>query len=971
MIRQIVALWVLVFRRLCYEPGLTLALLIGWLAAVALVAAIPMYSDAVNQRLLRNELQNEPTSRRTAFGLFFHFTDSPTAKRNATEERLQWERYGAVNQYLGNQSAIELGLNQEDFLHYAKSDLFQLFPHSTDLYRQRTEALARINLAFISALEENVLVTEGRFPSVEWSPGEALEVLVSPQLANELGLQVDEGYQLFVPPSIRESNTREAFSAPVKIVGIWQAAEADAPRWYTAPSSFSSSLLVPQTLYTTRLADQIPRLLFDVGWYQQLDGSAVRAEDVAPFLHRMGSVESTIDSLLPGTRLSLSPEAALRRYQRTVSTQALLLLLLAIPVIGLILLFIGLIARSAVERQQLEISIMKSRGSSSAQIMTLFGFQGATLALGALLFGLPLGRLMAQGMGAVRQFMVFGQGVSLSVAVTRESILYALCALAVVLCITAFPAYRAAQLTIVAAKNLTARSPVGRWGWTLGTDALILAAAGYGYYLLDQQGRFANMVWGKGVDPWENPLLFVAPSLALLASTRLIVNLFPISLLILERLASILPGTVMLLAIRNLGRNSQQYSALWTLLILTAGLGVFITSLARTLDDNLVARNYYQVGAQVALVEAAGRSAAGVNAADSGSSSQSALGESGGNPLGATWSMLPVEEHLRAPGIRAAARVGIFPGNVRQNTRSTSVQVYGIDRIDFPKVAYFRRDFANLSLGQLMNALAMDESGILVPRAFLEDSGYSLGDSIELRGLIPQSSQSVLFTIVGQFDLFPTAFPHEDASFVANLDYIFTQLGGPIPYYVWLSVAENVEREALRTELESIGFRILKMEDVRENIESEQTQPARMGLFGFLSLGFIVTMMLSLLALGVHTFLMYQRRFIQFGILRAIGLSARQMAVSLAGEQFATTAFGILGGLILGLAVSFLFIPYMQMGYAETDLIPPFVTIVAWREVTIVVTLLLIASFIITVGLTWILSRLRIFQAIKLGETMG
>ena len=439
MIRQTAALWLLVFRRLWYEPGLTLALLTGWLAAVALVAAIPMYSDAINQRLLRNELQNEPTSRRTAFGFFFHFVDDPTAKRDEIEEGLQWARYLAVDQYLSEQSTADLNLTRQIGLHYAKSDLFQFFPNTVDLYQQRSDALAHTNLAFISDLEEQIVVIEGRFPSTTWSTGETLEVLASPQLANELGLQIGESYQLFVPPSVRESTSREAFSAPVRIVGIWQAAEPDSSRWYVAPSSFSNSLLVPQTLYTTKLAEEIPRLLFDVGWYQQFDGSDVRAEDVAPFLQRIGTIESTIDTLLPRTRLSLSPEAALRRYQRTVSTQALLLLLLAIPVIGLILLFIGLISQSAIERQQLEISIMKSRGSTNGQIMLLFGLQGLTLAICALLFGLPLGRLAAQAMGTVRQFMVFDQSAPLSVAVTRESIVYAAWALVLVLCITTLP----------------------------------------------------------------------------------------------------------------------------------------------------------------------------------------------------------------------------------------------------------------------------------------------------------------------------------------------------------------------------------------------------------------------------------------------------------------------------------------------------------------------------------------------------
>lgn len=115
---------------------------------------------------------------------------------------------------------------------------------------------------------------------------------------------------------------------------------------------------------------------------------------------------------------------------------------------------------------------------------------------------------------------------------------------------------------------------------------------------------------------------------------------------------------------------------------------------------------------------------------------------------------------------------------------------------------------------------------------------------------------------------------------------------------------------------------------------------------------------------------MYRRRFIQMGIMRAIGLSSRQIAVALAGEQTLTTTLGILGGALLGLITSQLFIPFMQIGYTEADLIPPFIVVIAWRDVTLAVSALLGASLLITLGVAWLLSRLRVFHAIKMGRRL-
>ena len=105
-------------------------------------------------------------------------------------------------------------------------------------------------------------------------------------------------------------------------------------------------------------------------------------------------------------------------------------------------------------------------------------------------------------------------------------------------------------------------------------------------------------------------------------------------------------------------------------------------------------------------------------------------------------------------------------------------------------------------------------------------------------------------------------------------------------------------------------------------------------------------------------------------MLRALGLSARQVAVILAAEQFITSGLGVLGGAWLGLLCSQLFVPFMQLGYQPSDLVPPFEVIIAWQEIYSAVVVLLGMSLVITISVAWLLTRLQMFQAIKLGETV-
>src|SRR5690606_30651296 len=91
------------------------------------------------------------------------------------------------------------------------------------------------------------------------------------------------------------------------------------------------------------------------------------------------------------------------------------------------------------------------------------------------------------------------------------------------------------------------------------------------------------------------------------------------------------------------------------LLSLTLSQAVFSASMAATLDGHLRDQAYYQAGADVRLAEL-GESTGSPNEAGAGGSSVS--GSTAGEDAGARWLFLPISEHLKVPGVRAAARVG-------------------------------------------------------------------------------------------------------------------------------------------------------------------------------------------------------------------------------------------------------------------------------------------------------------------------
>ena len=157
------------------------------------------------------------------------------------------------------------------------------------------------------------------------------------------------------------------------------------------------------------------------------------------------------------------------------------------------------------------------------------------------------------------------------------------------------------------------------------------------------------------------------------------------------------------------------------------------------------------------------------------------------------------------------------------------------------------------------------------------------------------------------------------------------------------------------------------LEEPSTKINREQSRPERQGLFGLLSIGFITSSIATMIGFLLYTVFSYRRRYVELGILRAIGLSQRSMILSVAWELGLLIVMGLAIGLGIGLLVSVLYIPYMQFVSSLEGTAPPYVVTMAWTEIGQIVALFLATFALIMVILLVILRRMRIFQAVKLG----
>jgi putative ABC transport system permease protein len=493
-------------------------------------------------------------------------------------------------------------------------------------------------------------------------------------------------------------------------------------------------------------------------------------------------------------------------------------------------------------------------------------------------------------------------------------------------------------------------------------DLLLLIPASYGTYILINQGSLfttTQTLSNGSPDPLSDPLLFLVPSLSVLAFSLLSVRGLHHVLEGFAWLIAHTRATGLVLAVRQLAR-SRVYQAPLLILIFTLSLSIYTASLAKTLDQHLTSRVFYEVGSEANFTKVGQEQLTGVNVINNSEVKDDSLS-------------FPVNEFLKIPGIEKAIRVGSYPAYASMVIGGVEKgRFIGVDRTEFSTAAYWRPDFAQYPLGQLMNLLASSPEGILASRGFLEENGLNPGDPLEIRIATDLGRVVMIGTIVGSFELFPTWYSEVDGPlFIGNLETVFDLAGGFTNYQVWVKTNSSFDfRSISKIILPGLNVKVLSWKSSPPRITTIQERPEQQGVFGFLVIGFACAALLTVVGLLMYALFSYRQRYIELGVLRAIGLDKKQMGFSLAVELLFLLFFGGLIGTSLGLWASNLYIPFLQIGQKPFERVPPFEVVIDWPSI-IQIYLLFSGLFIfVMILLISALQRMKIFQAIKLGETL-
>ena len=930
---------------------LVLALLAGSVLSVGLLASIPIYTDGVLQRLLTRDLERyqERTGRypgtTAAIYNFYRLVEQPAAKA-PFHDALENEILTRLVPALGVPVAAQMKRITLDYL-------YDVRPQPEESRVETVKKFSRVEA--LQHLSDHITLLHGRMYNPE-PVGGVYEAIVTSEAMQDLQLILGRTYLL-------HDLLAEQPRLTVKVVGVFAKSDARDLYWFQRFTTLSESFLIDYDTFLRDFLHSPTRNLTNGAWYFALDYHRITIDNVPNLLRRYDEYRRA--SAQRRVELDFGIAKLLQEYNRRAAVLKITLSFLHVPIVLVLAFFMYMVSQLIVEGDLAEIAVLESRGAAGSQLFTVYLLQSLLLAAAALALGPPLALLIVRFLGAANGFLEFVGRTSLSTDISLRAYWFAVAGAAIFLTATLLPASRAARTSIVELRGRGARTRRYTLWRRFYLDLVLIAVAVYGLVQFQQRREIVMLTAASGSDLPLDPLLFLTSVLFILGCAMLTLRLFPFLVRALLGIARRRWSPPLYAAFIQVARARGHEQFLMVFLILTLALGIYNSSAARTVNRNTEERIYYAAGADLTMQpyfpsDQPPDSGGGLpgQAAASFSSPRVQYREPPYHPF----TLLPGLEGTTRVLRQARAQVSL-PGN-----RRTVSALMAITPEEFGRVAWFRSDLLPVHWHHYLNRLAADPKAMLLSSSIAEEFDIKLGDII----LVTWSSQDVVDgVVVGFIDHWPTFLPVDERAtprlVVANFPYIRAQMAVE-PYEIWARRTPRSSTAEIYQAIDDRELDIVSMTDATQQVVEAKNDPLLQGTNGVLTLGFSVAMLICIVGFVMYWVLTLRSRTLQFGVLRAIGMSSRRVLAMLMVEQILITGSAIVAGIVIGRVAALLFVPLLQVVYAAADQVPAFR--VASERGDFLRIYAVAAALLVLGGVLFrtLLARLDIQQALKLGE---
>lgn len=917
----------LLWRKMRNTKWMVLCLLIGYLLAAGMMSTIPIYMDASLQRLLIKDMEQYQIDSGKYPGAYY--VSKGIVSGTDTETQLS-ELNSLVS--ASDQRISAIGISPEN----QKTVIIDNFEFITTDQRGDADLSTRIRLTGMTGYRDHLKLARGEWPSSTPVDG-VYQGIATEEALRVLGINIGTKYQI-----VGMDSSFEPYQ--IEITGVLEQLTDNDSYWAETMSTYLNNIILD---YDMVINDMMPAGRFNISDIERrysLDYHTLDMNRIADVTSQL-SYDDTFYAE-KGYNHVFEVSGIIQGYIDRADRLTRILWILQIPAMVMLAFYLFMVSQLNVDRERNEIAVFKSRGASSKQIFGLYAAQSGILGLVTLIVAPFIGLVLCQFLGVSNGFLEFVNRTGISAKITIISVIYALLATVVFFLTTMIPIIPASKLTIVEYK-LSRTKVVKMSLWEKCFVDIVFIAAGFLYLFFYAQNLDAAIADGTFVATGElDPLLFIFSTIMILGFGLLFIRVYPYILKAVYFLLRPLWSPSQYMAITTVCRSQGgKERFLMLFLVMTFSFGLFSANTARAINNNISDRIYYENGADVTLKEYS------LSTSEEGGDSE--------------YVETDFERYENLAGVEIATKVLINDTVKAVDTdRRDNFTLMAIEPDKFAQTAWFRNDLLPIHWWNYCNALVESRSGAIISRGLAESAGLSIGESVALRW---GQNDNVDTTVMAIVDYWPGLNPNECDFAVMNYGYVRSRTILE-PYQIWLKMAEGATSEALYESIKESRLPIETINDSSQMLIKEKTDPSLQGMNGALTLGFIIIMIMTIIGFLIYWILSIRGRTLQFGILRAMGLSFREIIGMLGYEQILVSGVSIACAFVIGGVVSDLFVPLFQNMYDINDQMPPF-RVAAMQsdyiKMYVLIAIMLIGGFAI---LGAIIRKININKALKLGE---
>ncbi|WP_033165020.1 ABC transporter permease [Clostridium sp. KNHs205] len=939
-----------VIHKILNKKWMAASLILGNLLLIGMVSGSVVYSNAVLNRLLVKELNNAMETTgvyplQTAVEIRMDRTRSDVSVAGKVKEL----------EYLTDSLPSNMQLKAREIIrnYYIRTN-YLYAPEEKEVNSQV------LDLSFLSGMEDHVTMLSGKTYSSQLVDG-AIEVIVSRKAMMEQELMLGEELYL------ADARDKEGNPYKIRITGVFQNSESEDVYWVKSPDAYSKQFFMDEDLFRELFVNyEAPQYKWNSIFYVLMDYSDIKSGQVG----NMSSVLERFSEKVIAMDCYSYKEyfgELLKDFQVKEVRLNNILFLLEIPIFILLLVFIYMVNKQMMLNERGDIAMLKSRGASGGHIIRIYLYQGIIFSVLGLLLGIPLGLFFCYSLGNSNAFLEFVSRTALKVDFTGKAFLASLLCGGISLVITLVLAFWHTGETIVSYKrklNKKAGKPVLK---SLVAGAVFLSIAGYSLYNFKLHAD--TLAAGKGLDP----LLFCGAIFFILGMAFLVQGLFPFMTEVIFCAGKNFWNPAAYASFQKLNKASDNQGFILLFLILTVSLGIFDATLARTINGNEEDRIVYTTGADLVLQEK------WVSNKEDIQAYVAALKAMGQNVDESQFTVVYTEpdfdRYKELEGVEKVTKVLMDKGlQVNGNSGKINTTLMGIQTKGFGETVNFKDGLLQTHWYNYLNEMGASEDGILVSSNFRDMLGYKTGDTITCSG----EDGSFTGIIKGFVDYWPSYAPvtlekSKDGKaaevnqflIVANLSKVQKEWG-ITPYQIWIKTSGSSSFIYNFAGQNNLQFEVFK--DLSANIIEKNNDPFYQGTNGILTLGFIIILLICAIGFLIFWILSIFTRTLQFGVLRAMGMTLGEIIGMLVQEQLFLSVLPIFFGILIGRLVSGLFVPLIQIAYTSSEQILPLEIMEQGsdriRVLVIVAAVVLLCMLIIGK----LISDMKVTKALKLGE---